>query len=391
MIYSLLILFAIAPAYVARFGRLDLLELAVAAFWIIFFFWILARKEFKNFIAFAKSQPKTLNWAIFLFLLAAAISALISPDKTRATGLFIAYFLEPALTYFPAKYIFLQNEKNKKLFIGLLLVLAAVFSIYAILQYFTLLGLPSQWWGNANEPKRALSVFEYPNAFALYLAPLLAFLLPFVFNADSAKKNLLKLSAFAIGLAGLILSMSRGGWAGLFIAALAFIFFQKNKNITRMVLAGIFIIAAVVLIIPNLRYRVLLPFVGEKSTVSRFSLWHTADKMIKSSPVLGKGLYGFKSDFNLFNTDPNLASLNYPHNIFLNFWVETGLLGMLSFLYISFYFFIKSDKKNPYGLGVALFLIAIYIHGLVDAPYLKNDLALIFWVVLATAPLLTTS
>ena len=143
----------------------------------------------------------------------------------------------------------------------------------------------------------------------------------------------------------------------------------------------------VVAAVPNLRYRVILPFVGEKSTVSRYSLWDTADKMISSSPVLGKGLFGFKTDFDSYNTDPNLASLDFPHNIFLNFWVETGLLGLLSFVGISTYLAWDAikNRREVWKIGLLLFLVAIYVHGMVDVPYLKNDLALLFWITCAAA------
>lgn len=386
MFYLLAILFAITPTYIIRFAfgsvRTNFLEIAVLTFWIIFAFWLIKTRQIQRFWLFLKEQPKSLIIATILFLIAAAISTIISPNKSRAAGIFIAFFFEPALTYFPAKYL-LTEDKNKKFLIKLIFILIAIFSLYAIIQYFTLLGLPKEWWGNANEPKRALSIFEYPNAFALYLAPLLAFCLPFIFENNELSPQIWTKITYALGVIGLILSMSRGGWLGLFAAALIFILYKNNKKISKSIFGIIIILALAILAIPNLRYRAALPFMGEKSTVSRFSLWYTADKMIKSSPILGKGLYGFKSDFDKYNTDPNLTSLDYPHNIFLNFWVETGILGLLSFLYISGYFFIKSNKKSPYGLGIALFLVAIYVHGLADAPYFKNDLALVFWMVLA--------
>ena len=123
---------------------------------------------------------------------------------------------------------------------------------------------------------------------------------------------------------------------------------------------------------------------GEKSTVSRFSLWDTANKMIKDSPILGKGLYGFKTNYDKYNSDPNLPSINYPHNIFLNFWVETGLLGLISFLGLTIYFITRAIKqKGLLAISTILFLTAIYFHGFADAPYFKNDLALIFWIILS--------
>jgi O-antigen ligase len=283
------------------------------------------------------------------------------------------------LVYFAAAYI-LANPINKVRFVKWLFILIGLFSLYAIIQYFTRIGLPLEWWGNADEPKRALSIFEYPNAFALYLAPLLAFLLPYFFE-----KNLswFYKACYAIGVVGLLLSLSRGGWAGLAVAGIIYILVFADNRIRKTIAVIAIALVVIIAAVPNLRYRVTLPFKGEKSTVSRYSLWHTADKMIKDSPLLGKGLYGYKTYFDQYNTDPNLSSLDFPHNIFLNFWVETGLLGLLSFIGISVYFKWRAWKsRGLIATGIILFLVALYIHGLVDAPYMKNDLALMFWIIM---------
>ena len=41
----------------------------------------------------------------------------------------------------------------------------------------------------------------------------------------------------------------------------------------------------------------------------------------------------------------------------------------------------RPDWK-PIHLGVILVLVAVVLHGLVDVPYFKNDLALEFWALL---------
>ncbi len=384
MYYALAALFTAAPLYVLRFSigglPLNALEILIPIFLLIFLSWLAKKSHIQDFLVFLKNQSKINYIFIGLLAIAAIISFAISPDKHRAFGLLGAFFIEPMLVYFPAQYLF-ADEKNKTRFIKWLFILIGIISAYAVLQYFTLIGLPQQWWGNAAEPKRALSIFEYPNAYALYLAPLLAFLLPFVFQKNINKWHKI---AYAIGLAGLLLSLSRGGWLGFAAAAAFFAFFRSNKTTKKYLLALFIAGALIIAAVPNLRYRVILPFVGEKSTVSRYSLWHTADKMIKDSPLLGKGLYGFQTDFNAYNTDPNLQAINFPHNIFLNFWVETGLLGLISFLAICIIAFIKAWKsKTLAATGITLFLIALFVHGQVDAPYLKNDLALVFWIILA--------
>ena len=81
----------------------------------------------------------------------------------------------------------------------------------------------------------------------------------------------------------------------------------------------------------------------------------------------------------------------YPHYIFLNFWTEIGLLGALIFTWlIGRYYYdaiklLSKVEKNKRPLLLALIgaMSAIFIHGLVDVPYFKNDLAIIFWLLVA--------
>jgi hypothetical protein len=87
----------------------------------------------------------------------------------------------------------------------------------------------------------------------------------------------------------------------------------------------------------------------------------------------------------------------YPHNIFLNFWTEIGLIGALifafviiKFLFLSLrYYFKERGNKNKYlGLALGSSMLVIVIHGLVDVPYFKNDLASLFWIIIALLAIL---
>lgn len=388
MIYFLEALFILAPTYVWRFKLgplpLNVLEILIFVFWAIFAAWIWRAGLFADFKTFMRGLPKIFLWLTGLFFIAGVISTVISPAHMRAAGLFVAYFFQPIVTYFLAAYI-LQKPALKNHFVKMLFVLAGVYGIYAVVQYYTLIGVPPQWWGNTVEPKRALAVFEYPNAFALWLTPLLAFGLPYLFDREF-KPALIK-AFYVLGFCGMLFNLSRGGWGGFAAAALVFALSYQNKKVLKYLALLLIPLAIVIYSLPNLRYRLILPFKGDKSTLSRFSLWHTAGSMIKSSPVLGKGLYGFRTLYDKFNTDRLTPAYDYPHNIFLNFWVETGLLGLLSFILLALYVFWDGlrNKASPYKLGIALFIVALFVHGLIDAPYFLNVLALEFWVMLALA------
>ncbi len=81
----------------------------------------------------------------------------------------------------------------------------------------------------------------------------------------------------------------------------------------------------------------------------------------------------------------------YPHNLMLNFWTELGLLGVLLFIWIikkvlafSFKLLGKFNNGNKYLiLGIMGAMIVIVVHGIVDVPYFKNDLAVLFWALIA--------
>jgi putative inorganic carbon (HCO3(-)) transporter len=383
MFYFLELLFASAPLYAVRFRigvPVNLLEILSLAFLLVFAFWLRKNDLVRDFIQYVDGQPRFMLILAGLFLIAGFISALIAPSKTRGFGLFITLFLEPILIFMPASYL-LSAPQNKIRMVKFIFVYLGAVSLYAIFQYFTLIGLPSAWWGNALEPKRAISVFQHPNGLALFLTPLLAFLLPFVFEK---KLSIFYKVCYVVSIFGLLLSLSRGGWLGFVVAAAVYviIFATRRVQIAALIVGVIF--AGLIYSMPNLKYRVILAYQGDRSTESRYSLWHTANKMIKDSPVLGKGLQGFEGNFARYNTDPKQPSINLAHNIFLNFWVETGILGMIVFVLISLFSLFRSFRlRGIVAIGTTLFLVALFVHGQVDNPYLKNDLALVFWIVMA--------
>ncbi|MCL5775311.1 MAG: O-antigen ligase family protein [Patescibacteria group bacterium] len=393
MQYLILVTCLLAPTYALRFNfkGLPLNLLMVWVFLVIF--WLLFEMAYKkklgDFWRHIKTLDKKLLWLTGLFFLASVFSLFVSGVSLKKLGQFLVLFVQPISLFFIFGYLFKTQNQAKRAWLIAAYLLLGLMGVWSIIQYWTLFSLPTQYWGNSVEPKRALGFFGHPNFYALFSAPLLAFLLPDLAEKLKTYKTEPLAPKFLLfwllGLAGLALSMSRAGWLGLGVALAVFLFLSGERKLqTAAAFAGLALLVGVALT-PNLRYRVLLPFYGEKSAVSRISLWETGIKGVKQSPLLGLGLTGFSNEWPKLNTDPNLDSHNFPHNIFLNLWLETGLLGLLSFVGIIAFGIWRGfrSRASVISFGVALFLIALLTQGQIDNPYFKNDLALIFWVILS--------
>ncbi len=390
MIYLLALSILVAPLYVWRFdwsgAPVNFLMLWVVFVWLVFLVQLLRHHAVRLFLRHARNIDRKLLILVGLFAAAGMISLFIGGFSQAKLGQFVVLFVQPLSLFFIADYIVAERPEARIIFRNAAYLFLAVSGLIALMQYFSLVTLPTAYWGNAVEPKRAVGLFGHPDMFGLFLAPLLAWLLPDVLRRLDdwyRKKNLLLIAAWLLGGVGLLLCLSRGAWLGFGLTALIGIIAFGRKKYWLM--AGVVAVCATVIIVsvPNLRYRLILPFKGEKSSVARLSLWHTGTKMISDSPVFGKGLTGFGSNWYKYNTDSQLDHYNFPHNILLNFWVNTGLLGLLSFIGLVLYgwWYGFSRRQNAYGLGLALFLLALSAHGLIDTPYLKNDLAIIFWLI----------
>ena len=113
--------------------------------------------------------------------------------------------------------------------------------------------------------------------------------------------------------------------------------------------------------------------------------------MLRDHPIFGAGLSGYATVLGPYWNPYHPDRFTYPHNIVLSAWSETGLLGLIAFAWLMAAGFVRSLRGWRFGapgwraiqLGVALALVAVFLHGLVDVPYWKNDLSLEFWVLIS--------
>jgi len=373
-VWALSAILALLPAYLIRLTvwgfPTTLLELLILAFLA----GLAARgPDYKKLLSLGK-----INWAVGLFLLAAIVGTLTSPEQARALGQLKAFFVEPILLFYAA-ILLLQEKQNLKLALQSLLLSATALSLFGLFQYFTYFGLPIRFWGSGMEPERIVSLFEYPNALALFLGPLIGLFFTLELkNYYLFKEKWIPRVGLGLMAAALILTFSRGAWLAVLITLGLLLI--KNIGLKKTALVAATVLIAGILL-PSLWERIIAG-ISDPSARAHWDLMTAGINKVLASPFWGNGLYGFRTTLEQSNFAGEI--LNYPHNIFLNFWLEIGLLGLLAFGWI-INLALRQQRKHlsvP-ALAASSFLLIVILHGLVDVPYFKNDLAILFWFALS--------
>lgn len=387
--WAVIALIALTPTYLVRFGLVGvpttLLEASIYAVTAVWFVRLTQRQIYLT------SIPTFWRWMAALWLSISLIATLISPDAREALGAWKAYFFDAVVFFI----LFVTTVTDRYKIFRALWVAGSVVLVLALVAVWQSLGLissPEPWISQS--PSRVASVFEYPNALGLFVVPIVGLFLPWVFGIGAGSRR--RCFAWAVVIAGTlaaVLAVSQGAWFGIAAAAAVTAWYAPRRR-TLFVIAGVAVVA--VLIVPMLRTPLfdLLTFHDTSGDV-RLRLWQGTIRLLQHNPIVGAGLSGFPQLYDVYRDAAHVELLLYPHNIFLNFWVTLGLGGLVLAIVILVRILsqlirrISDPESNTVRIGLLAAMTSLVVHGLVDVPYFKNDLAIIFWFIIALTVVLT--
>ena len=314
-----------------------------------------------------------------LFLVAGAISVVVSSDHRAALGLFRAYFLEPAAFFLIVAAIASTPRRAGVILLGF----AAGATVAALGNAVVVLdAIRHHALDLASTPP--VFIYQTANALALYLIPLVAVAASLLVYGRGRAERWLSGLFLALALPACLLSFSRGGYLALAAVAIGL---AIPHRWSKLLLPGVILAGVAVSQVPLIRNRIAyeLHSVPGNTLDFRFRIWGQTLRLLSHHPVLGVGLGNYQQAMGPFWED--LPKVIYPHNIVLNFWAVTGLLGLAGFFWLLTRALLLGGhgwrrhpvEWRPYDLGVMLVLVAMVVHGLVDVPFFKNDLSLEFW------------
>jgi len=367
------------PTYVVRtnIGPIPMtaLELMILATFVAWFFkegWLhayIAGKQWRN--------------PVLLFLIAGLVAIVVSPETIKAIGLYRAYFIEPLLVFFMGLGLIKTMEDRRELArsFGITTI---VLGAWAAFQYVTGYGIPHPW--DLPEGRRAVGPFPYPNALALFMTPLAAFAFADRFRGKEVRflPELLGWATVVAGVTAIVLAKSDGGLIAF--AAAAFVALAMHRRTQILATALIFLALITLTQFPDVQNRItdLVTF-REWSGKVRTVMWEETVTMLRDRPFFGAGLSAYPTVIKPYHKATWMEIFQYPHNIFLNLWSEIGILGTIAFVWILVRWIRLSKSENHHigTLDITIpIVIALVVHGLVDVPYFKNDLAVAFWLLI---------
>jgi putative inorganic carbon (HCO3(-)) transporter len=347
----------------------------------------------------AAEKSKILNFGFISFYMAIyVISISLAQVFSLFPGLSLRFFIFH-LNCFVLVILLVNSLNTTKRFatvVESLLAGIALVGLYAIMQRIR--GVPvnpaqTDLSVNVGMPGRVYSTMENPNNLGQVLIMILPFYFAVALGSSSFIKKFIMLGMALPPLAALALTYSRSSWIGFAASAFVFVLLINWRHVPLFILAGL----AMVPFLPSTVYnRILTIWNPRDSSVSyRFLIYQTIEPVLEKYWVTGTGL-GSDVFMKVVQNYPLHTRVIPPHthNLYIQVWIETGLIGMLSF--VSFLASMikkgvktikeqvkaQGDKYLKYGIiaGVSS-LTGILVVGAGEYVWYYPRVMVIFWIV----------
>ncbi len=388
---TLIILLAgLLPTYVIRFSVLgiptNVFEVAVL---VVLLASLCVPRTRKQIVDSVNSLPNSFKIWILLFIVSALISTAYSPVLRSSLGILKGWIIIPIIFGLLIRTANIQKSIRSLIYSGLIVALLGISQIHGF--------------------DRVSSLYDVPNSLALFLVPV--FILAFWIGVK--KKNCFYQLASLVMLIAIIATQSFGAIIALMGTSLISILatrFTSEANplsfITRRQAGYIgiifFIIFALFFITSGRLSYLISPLTHLHATNSvtvRLQLWDIGIRLISKHPIVGVGLGQFEGAYQaelhhlFFDQERGISSPLYllqpeyvfrdPHNWIISFWLNLGLLGLVSFIALNFLAikYVRSIPDNVHARAALLALVSILLVGLFDTVYWKNDLSTLWWII----------
>jgi O-antigen ligase len=388
------------PLYLIRFKVLSVpftvLELYCYVLFAVYLLGLLSRQFRVSWVRPARYY----YYLVFILLIGVTLGVVTAPHyialpngilmdaQQAALGVWKGWVVAPMLYFFVVTQTVCSPNDLKKLLIrfvysgALVSLIAYGFGIFA---------------EGVTYDMRLSGFYESANYLSLYLAPALLLGVYYLLNSDllSPRQSLYNLMAVTVMTHALFMTQSYAAIIGVFgsLGLYILVILVKQRINLAKLLIGLFILlisfsAIIATQYDSPKFQQFIDFENRSSSSVRLEIYDIAYHLVSDYPLTGvgpglfQGFYQTKGPGYLEHA-PMEWNIPHPHNIFFAFWLNAGLLGIVAFLGL----IVLAHTRLTYPL---LAFWGILIHGLFDTPFWKNDLAMVFWLILAAILIIQT-
>ena len=221
----------------------------------------------------------------------------------------------------------------------------------------------------------------------LYIILLPAFLVLTLREKATFSRRIFDGIIFFTSLAACIMINTRGAWLDLAIV-LPFIVVYRLRSRRKIlatalicvVLGGIFLAAS-----PRTfnRLETFTKVTTEQSVSERFLMWRSALYAIGDNPLTGVGFGNYEAAYRekYISDEAQERSQGHAHNVYLQFWAETGLPGLILLCGLFGYILYWSWRRagNFYGLIIFASTLDLMLYGLTDYTLSSFSAMRVYW------------
>lgn len=351
------------------------------------------KERLSGFLKDIKPEPTFLNKPIAYFLFACILSVTSSAFFAQSLHNFLTKTLEWFIVYFLVVEVF---KDKKHIYIALAVFTFTAFStvLDSLVQFY--MTYKDIFYGRVIDPgSRATAGFRTPNGLGGYLTGIIPVLAAWIFwGKQKAFYRLAVLLIFLLMIWSLMITFSRGAWMGVFFGGMFLLFlglFPKKRLKLYFSLGIIFAAIAlgisVFLILANGSDQEL--FARYYTIQWRLSIWSISMEMIKDKFLFGHGINTFMRVFQAYRGNFFMGP-TYAHNCYIQLAAETGVVGLLCFLWIIVTAFHQSlgkielnfaQNRNLAALAVGLLsgIFAFLVHSFFDTNFYSLQLSVYLW------------
>lgn len=277
-------------------------------------------------------RARDLGLGFFLFVFAAAIAIFTGASVSEGIRVF-CFFLTSFLLCVSMVMVITNTERLMTVlgFVYVTLVLTGTVAFVQRIIGVEVSASLTDLTMNAGMPGRVYSTLENPNNYAEFIVLTFPLSLVFCMNLKDRRWQTLAFCGLVLPIGALLMTYSRSSWVSFALAAVVFLALWNKRLLPLVVVAAVIAVP----ILPDSIFNRILTIgnTADSSNAYRLYIWTSALNMIRDYGLIGIGLGpGNFTPVYAYYCDPTAAVAQHSHMLYMEVWLEMGILGLVGFL-----------------------------------------------------------